>query len=278
MVNQPHLRPVEPPTDGESPTGRQQQRQRAGRALPTDRMKMDLQVRVLQTLGRLSGQRKAPVNADDLSRAVGDVAPSTVGLSNRFFKDAGWLDAAGRGRYAATDELVEYTRRLAAGTPARAKEPLTAAMRNSWFWEYLQPYLTAGPLAVNEAVIMLMRQADAIDSHVPMIRNVIEWMEFAGLVVTHDDQIVMADGETARSPGSPSPPSAPAGAGGEEPTETRAADEKATKPAGGSPPRAVVTLSFDVRLTAEDLAQLSPEQIKTFFEAVGTVAAVKNEG
>jgi hypothetical protein len=33
--------------------------------------------------------------------------------------------------------------------------------------------------------------------------------------------------------------------------------------------------SLDVRLTVDDLARLSPEQIRAFFEAVGTLAAAK---
>ena len=39
-------------------------------------------------------------------------------------------------------------------------------------------------------------------------------------------------------------------------------------------PAAVLAVSFDVRMTADDLARLSPDQIKALFEAVGTVMAL----
>jgi hypothetical protein len=37
----------------------------------------------------------------------------------------------------------------------------------------------------------------------------------------------------------------------------------------------VVAFSFDVKVTTADLARLTPEQIKAFFEAVGAVMAVR---
>src|SRR5258706_2865287 len=78
---------------------RQQQRQRAALPLPTDRMKIELQIKVLQTQARLSGPGKRAVNAQDLSRAVGAVAPTTVILSHRFFRECGWVEQTGRGQY-----------------------------------------------------------------------------------------------------------------------------------------------------------------------------------
>jgi len=174
---------------------RQPQRQRPGKSLPTDRLRFDLQVRILQTLGRLSGPGKRPVTADDLSRAIGGVSSTTVGLSNGFFRDSGWIDRQGRGHYAATDALVDYTRRLAADPtqPQRAVERLRDPVRQSWFWQVLQPALAAGSVPLNEAVVMLAREADAGMGHVPMLQNVVEWLRWVGLVVVSDDQINLAD-------------------------------------------------------------------------------------
>jgi hypothetical protein len=111
------------------------------------------------------------VNADALSRAVGSLAATTVILSNRFFAAAGWIVIPAKGLYTATDDLVEYTRRLATGTPDYAAEALRAPTRRSWFWEVLEPHIAGGRrLPENDAVILLMRGADASDGHIPMIR------------------------------------------------------------------------------------------------------------
>jgi hypothetical protein len=286
MVNQPHLRPVEPPTDGESPTGRQQPRQRATKALPTDRMKMDRQIAVLGALGRLSGPRKDPVSGDQLSRAISSVVAATVILSNRFFADAGWIVPSGRGLYAATDELLEYTRRLATGTPEYACEVLRAPAQRSWFWEILEPYLAnGGRLPANEAAILLMREAGAMDHHMAMIQNLIAWLEYIGLVTVQDNYIVAAgggDGAGTSSAGLPAEPQRSA-----EPQHPADPEPEATREAGGGErivqdgelaPPTLIAFGLDVRLTVDDLARLTPEQIKAFFEAVGALAAVRNKG
>jgi hypothetical protein len=286
MANQPHLRPVEPPTDGEIPTGRQSQRQRATKALPTDRMKMDRQIAVLGALGRLSGPRKDAVNGDQLSRAVGGIVASTVILSNRFFADAGWVVPSGRGLYAATDELVEYTRRLATGTREYASEVLRAPARRSWFWEILEPYLAdGGRLPLNEAAILLMREAGAMDHHMTMIQNLVAWLEYVGLIAVQDNYIVgagVSDGVGTPSAGLPAEPRRSA-----EPQRPAGPEPTVGPEAGGEgpivqdeelPPATLLGFNLDVYLTVDDLARLTPEQIKAFFEAVGALAALKNKG
>ncbi|HEY5990304.1 MAG TPA: hypothetical protein VIV12_28545 [Streptosporangiaceae bacterium] len=277
MSQKPHLRPVESSNGGgDSPgAGRQQPRQRSTKALPTDRMKMDRQVAVLGTLGRLSGPRKEPVNGDQLSRAVGGIGAATVILSNRFFADAGWIVSSGRGLYAATDALVEYTRRLATGTPGHAAEVLREPARRSWFWEILEPYLANGRLPVNEAAILLMREAGAMDHHMPMILNLIAWLEQVGLASVQDDFLVGEGGSADEGAGSPGDPA--------ELTDPKALAQTGDEGEGTSGeeeflPAPVVMFSLDVRVTVADLALLTPEQIKSFFEAVGTLAAVKNKG
>lgn len=276
MSQQSHLRPVTSHSDGSdsSGSGRGPQRQRATKGLPTDRMKMDRQIRVLRAVGRFSGPRKEPVNAQVLSKAVDNIAPATVILSNRFFADAGWIRNAGKGLYAATDGLVEYMRRVGTDAPDPA-ELLREPARRAWFWEALEPHLAEGRLSVNEAVILLMHAADASPEHKTMITNVIAWMEHVGLVAVEDGYITA----TATSTGASSMSRQV------EPQDTAESgalvDPAATGEASIEEERSsvpVVMFSLDVRVTVDDLARLTPEQIKAFFEAVGTVAAIRNRG
>ena len=51
-------------------------------------------------------------------------------------------------------------------------------------------------------------------------------------------------------------------------------DRRSTSGRTGSSGDVVIAFSTDLRLTSEDLAALSPEQIRALFEAVGTVASL----
>lgn len=276
MSSQPsHLHPVTSSDGSDTETAaRQQPRPHASEPLPTDRMKMDRQIAVLHAIGRLSGPRKSPVDADALSRAVTDIAPTTVILSNRFFEAAGWITVPTKGNYAATDALVEYTRRLSTGTPEYAAEALRDPARQSWFWLVLEPHLADGQrLAVNDAEIQLMRAAVAGDGHLPNIRNLIAWLEYAGMVTVRDRGIVAKNAEPAAFA---SPMLSPNGHRGPA-TPPPAEGGKDTLQGGGGPPATVVAFSFDVKVTADDLERLTADQIKALFEAVGTVMAIKQK-
>lgn len=278
-IHQSHLRPVTAPSsssDGISgePAGRQQRGQHAAKALPTDRMKMDRQLAVLHAIGRLSGPRKESVNGDALSRAVDGITPATVILSNRFFEAAGWITAPGKGLYAATDALVEYTRRLSTGTPGHAVEALRAPARQSWFWEALEPHFAGGArLSDSDALILLMRAADAGDHHLPNLRNVIAWLEQVGMVTVQGQHIMAKNADLLAAFGGGQAQRDHQEPAGGPPAEADGGN--ATKPGGGEPPATVVAFSFDVRVTADDLQRLTADQIRALFEAVGTVMAIK---
>jgi hypothetical protein len=233
-------------------------------------MKMDRQIAVLRTIGRLSGPLKEGKNAHDVAKAVGGVSDATVFLSNKFFVDAGWIVPTTKGHYAATDALVEYGRRAVTGA-ADPAEVLRAPARESWFWQALAPHLADGPLAVNEATILLMHAADATDTHMTMIRNVIAWMEYVGLITVQNDTVTATDEGQGAVTVAQTDTQHPVG--GETPAETGALGAESTGSEEGPAP--VVMFEVAVRLTVDDLAVLTPEQIKAFFEAVGTLAALR---
>lgn len=276
--NQSHLRAVTPTDGGGSgDASRPQARQRAAKGLPTDRIKMERQYDILATIGRLSSSRNS-IDADSLARAVGGgIAATTVMLSNKFFAEAGWITIPAKGQYAATEPLVQYARRLVTGTPPdRAVLELHDPVRQSWFWQELESLFTDGKARVSDAETMLMRAAEASPGHLPMIRNLIAWLEHVGMV-TVDDQFIAvkvdvttpaADADGQQAPEHAEKPA-------EKPAETGAEGAKPTERAGDRSPAPVISLSFEVKITMDDLAQLSADQITALFAAVGTVAAVK---
>ena len=273
--NESHLRAVAPTDSGGSgDAGRQQARQRAAKALPTDRIKMERQYDILAAIGRLSSSRNS-IDSDSLARAVGGgIAATTVMLSNRFFADAGWITIPAKGQYAATEPLAQYARRLVTDTADRAALELHDPVRQSWFWQELESLFTDGKARVSDAETMLMRAAEATPGHLPMIRNLITWLEHIGMV-TVNDQIIAVKVDVATPAADADGQRAPEHA--EKPAETGAEGAKPTERAGDGSPAPVISLSFEVKITVDDLARLSADQITALFAAVGTVAAVKGK-
>lgn len=276
MEKTPHLQPVET-----TPGRRAAPRQRPSHSLPTDRMKMTVQVNVLQTLGRLSGTNRKPVSVELLGQAVNEVSRHTVGLSNNFFVEMGWLEKAGRGEYAASKALVLYTMKRAnnPGDTAAAVVPLREAAEKSWAWECIRPMLVNGSAAVTEVRLALMQEAGAGQDHLPQLTNLFEWLHYVRLIRLASGQVFAAE-SGATSSVTPAPASSPDGRETAVDAAPAVAKEQRATPAGpataGTSAPVVVSLAFSLQLTADDLATLSSDQITSLFAGVGALAAVKN--
>jgi hypothetical protein len=286
MTESPMLGPVVSATAGTvSSKRRSDPRKRPSKSLPTDRMKFEAQVRVLEAAGRLSGAGKRAIDSKQLSAAMGgEVSHYTVGLSHQFFVDCGWLEKRGRGEYAASDALIDFTRRLGVDGDdlPRAVEALRVPLAHSWFWRAIEPQLAHGSVPVNEIMVVLMQEAEVGSAHIPQIRNVLEWLRLAGLISIVDDRVGPTDGSAPSVSGEPNVDivtPTPQSKGAPILEDQSALTVRATPvtPPPAPPPALPSVLSFDFsfKLTVADLASLSPEQIRSLFEAVGTVMSVK---
>lgn len=272
----------------DSPKKARTQRSRPSKSLPSDRMKFEVQVRVLQTFARLSVGGRV-ISPESLSDALNnEVSKYTAPLSHGFFVESGWLTKAGRGEYAATDALTAYNRRSGTGADDPIA-PLRMTAKGSWYWRSVEPLLQHGGANVSEVMVALMNEATVGEAHKPQVRMLLEWLRFLGLISLNGDKVMLtsAIGEASADaanldseqplsepepepepehdsePVSPGRPLAPARAEVSRPT---------TSQPGG--PRPMLTFDFSVAVTADDLAQLDPDQIRALFEAVGTVAAI----
>lgn len=281
---------------------RKEARSRPVRPLPSDRMKFDLQLRILQTLGRM-GADKRPVDAERLSEALGKtVSHYTVGLSHAFFIDCGWLEKAGRGDYVATAALVSYSRRLNVGQgDAGAISELQATAVHGWFWPVIAPLIDHGRVPQAEIMVALMREAEVGDQHSPQMRMLLDWLAHLRLITVEDGTVSRAGtapthtqphtGEaSAHATAQPrrfhqhsqySPPGQPGLAVelAEQAASVPAMQDRSPQPKlprhDGRAVDALLSFDFSFSLSTEDLAKLSPEQIRSLFEAVGAVVALK---
>lgn len=274
-----------PPSGGASGGATQRvQKQRSDRSLPTDRLSFEKQVEALEAIAQLSGGAKKPVTAGDVSAAIG-LAPTsgTGGLSNKFFRDSGWIVSAGRGNYAATDALMEYFRHVKIDPQDRAaRRHLVDPARASWYWEALEPVLSSGGGARKSIVLLALSKAAGATEHTSQLETIAAWLEWLGMVRRDGDltYLVSPDGEQSAeddnaNEGAPgmeadtsidadSTPAAVAAATDDE-TPVVPPQAPATSEAGVDT-SALISFNFSIRITAEDASKLSPEQLQSVLD------------
>jgi hypothetical protein len=275
-----------PPPPSGSNRDRAAQKSRPDRALPTDRMKFEKQVEALRVFAALSGSTHGAVTADDLGQALG-LSPNTAGLCSGFFKDSGWLTRVSRGVYAATEPLLEFHRHLTIDPDNHqaAVAFLASTARQSWYWDAVQHLVTTG--ARLPLILLQLSKASNATEHKTQLTMLVEWLEWLGLLRREGDMIVA----TTRTPGTDATGTSNAtpesietkagltaeagaeetddasiggGGGGELPLV--AAAEHAED--AGDPVGALVSFHMSVRITAEDAAKLSAEQLNSLLEVV----------
>lgn len=279
-----HLKAVADPPDrpggpSESPPSepapRAVRRMRPNKPLPTDRMKKATQVQALKAIAVASASREQGVSASDIAARIG-VADVTAGLNNAFFAEAGWVERTGKGLYKPTDAALKFAQRFGFNE-TEAASLLAPSIGQTWYFREIEPELRIGrPLPMAQAVSILANAAGAGAEYRSQLENVVEWLDYVGLVVITDGHLQLgqrdiqdlqppADDEQERE-------QQPAGSVGSDPARsavTGAAKEKRLQA------QAVVSLDFDLSLAADDLAKLEPEQITALFKAVGEIAAIK---
>jgi hypothetical protein len=267
-----------------SPKKVRTQRSRPSKSLPSDRMKFEVQLRVLQTFGRLAAGGRV-IDPERLSAALNnEVSKYTAPLSHGFFVESGWLNKVGRGEYTATDALAAYTRRNGAGADDPLA-PLRMTATGSWYWRTVEQLLQHGEAQTSEVVVALMQEATVGDAHAPQIKMLLEWLKFLGFISISGDSVRLAS-PTAQDPESHDEPQSepdtePAAEPEPEPmTPERPGVERPrtqvprTTTSQASASRPMLTFGFSCSVTADDLARLDAVQIRALFEAVGTVAAI----
>jgi hypothetical protein len=256
---------------------------RPGHSLPTDRMKFENQVETLTMFAQLSGPKKSSVGAEDLGKTLG-MSPATAGLCSGFFRDSGWVTKTGRGAYAATDALLNYNRHLKVdpGDTAGALLNLAETARGSWYWQTVEPLLHG--TARQSVLLQSLSKASGAYDHTPQLLLILDWLEWLTLIrrdgdMVHAGQVSAApplassewevevvsdgvaafDGDIDPVSDAPSLPAVPLSANSAPVVPTVATDDAVAS---------LISFNLSVRITAEDAARLTPEQITSLLEVV----------
>jgi len=294
-----HLRPVpqaDPghaadtePQDGSSDASgdsasRAPGRPRAKKALPTDRLKLDVQKKALSVIAVVSDYGKRDVGAADIAPRL-SLSAATAGLNNSFFFESGLIVKESKGRYKPTEAANDFARRYTFDQ-RRAGLCLKEPLSKTWFFHVVRQELAGmGPATREKLIELLAYEAGATKDHTIQLGSLIAWLEYAELIVKEGGHYQIAanapkdQGEDEDETPDELPddePSNEAEDADETPDRVKAAIQK--KPAGRearSEAETVLSFNFDFSLTKEDLAALSPEQIQAVYKAVGEVMAIK---
>ena len=260
-----------PPKGGDGSGTRPNQRARAEKNLPTDRLGFDKQIEALRAIAQLSGTAKRPVTAEAISSALG-LKGNTGGLSNKFFRDNGWIEPAGRGEYIAADSLVNFGRHLGMDSNDLdgARKYLAATARENWHWQEIADRLHGQGLPTSAVLHALAKAAGASAEHRQQLELVIDWLGWLGLVRREDDKVMAVTPEhDSRAAEAPTPDESArdvqhateAVAESEEPAPAQREAELTPVLDG-----ALVSMNFSVRITADDATKLSDDQLRTLLD------------
>ena len=266
--------PGDPPPTGETPrVERSRPHPRAQRALPTDRMRFDVQVQALKAFAVTSKYGQFAVTSEEIASIL-PVSATTAGLNNNFCYEAGLLVRESKGRYKPTEAVNQFARDHS-WAPDRAGRALAPILAKTWFYEAVENQLAMGPATRQQLVSALGQVAGATTDHTGHLDTIVQWLDYAQLI-RFDDAGLAHPVALEDTPAEAAPVAATEPEANEEPDGSRGGGHDD----GGTPPRmvnpaGVLGLTFDFQLTAEDLAKLSTEQIEALFAAVGKVMAIK---
>jgi hypothetical protein len=300
-MNAAHLHAVQPSTDasiggnteaaiappgGTGSDGATAERARRGvrsqRALPTDRMEFETQVQVLKAYAIASRNGREIVTGEDLARHV-SVGEDTARLNNRFLAESGLIVAEQRGAYKPVEAVLEFSRKLGFGQP-NPGHTLASVVRNTWYFEAVTDRLEMGPPSRNELIMALADVAGAEAHHRRKLDNIIDWLEYVGLVSIVDDTVRLGDVEqadasrdVADADGRAAGDTLESGASphAERPIVPPPVPVPAAAPAAADPDPMVLSINVSLNLSRDSVSALTTEQLNTLLKGVGAVAQIK---
>lgn len=246
---------------------RSKPRPRPTQPVPTDRLKFEVQTKILRIAALYSDSDFGTKELAELT----SLAESTAGLNNRFYQKIGLFERVGKGRYRPTTPVLDYARSYSF-EPEGASGELAAVFRDAWFFQSVEKRCAVGVATEGQLVEQLARECGTGSEYARQYEILLQWLEYVGLVSIVGGEVRVAG--TKETP-DPKPDAGSAvddlDSGREKapeaPKEDPAPDDSAVKP--------ILQLSFSISLTADDLSRLDGPQIEQIFEGVGNIASLK---
>lgn len=239
--------------------------------VPTDRMKFETQVQALRTICTASRGGQESVDAEKMASLMG-VSSATAPLNNAFFISVGLVEKIGKGEYRPTELALKFQQKWTFNKD-EAPTLLAPAFHASWFFEAVKQKLDVdGAPTVKQMIETLAMRAGTDDTYATQYSFLLDWLAYVGLIAIESDIVRIVseasvepelETEEDKLPAVPSEPE----------THSKSEGPKMVPLVKAQPP--VIAFSFEVAVTAADLAILAPEQIAAFFDGAGKIAAIQ---
>lgn len=245
------------------------------RTLPTDRVQFTKQLNLLRAYAAVSGQANKDAKISEVA-AVAKLNASTVSLCNGFFVDVGFLERVANGGFTPSEEVQAYLRAFS-WQPETSAHKLAPRLRDTWFFQRLQPKMAMGGVSETEAIHDLADAASAGTRYAPQLGLLLDYLEATGLI--RRDGGMIREGPTAGSQQrSAQHQSTPATAIGQSVARSEPAIGR-----DAAPPQPTVTaqgirFSIDLNVDMAEISTWSADRITAFFAGVAKVMAAKQGG
>ena len=230
-------------------------------------MKFDVQIEALKAFVSASGNGRQPVGSDAIAARM-PVSAATAGLNNSFFTDSGLIIRQSKGKYVPSDVVCEFARRHGFD-PRGAGLLLAEPLSKTWYWQAVHQQASFGSVPRTMMIEVLAQVAGATKEHWGHLSAILDWLEYAGLIVVKGDMISLSANAVVPEPEPEAIVTPPAASEVSKPTTPRV-DE--------TPDRSdlVLTFSLEFSLTADELTMFSPAQIEQLFTSIGQIQAIRN--
>lgn len=157
------------------------------RALPTDRLKFSKQIDIVKAYGAESGANRGAVTLDKVAKAA-DIAQTSAGLNNEFFREIGLLTREGK-TFRPAQPVIDYLQ-ANQWDPENALKKLGPIFAESWAGRALSARLAVRDLSKSEAIALLADESGASKDHADRLAILLDFLEATG--------VVNVDGTTVR--------------------------------------------------------------------------------
>jgi hypothetical protein len=158
------------------------------RALPTDRLKFEKQIAILKAFGAESRVSGGAVTLDKVAK-VADVAATSVGLNNEFYREVGLLAREGK-TFRPAQAVLDYLQ-ASQWDSTNALRKLGPTLADSWAGRALTSRLAVRNLAKDEAIALLADESGASKEHAARLDILLDFLNATG--------VIELDGATVRS-------------------------------------------------------------------------------
>jgi hypothetical protein len=226
----------------------------------------------------LSNSGAEGVDREALGSFLG-IAAATAPLNNNYFQSVGLVESAGRGLVKPTELAMKFQRDWSFNK-ARAAHLLAPALRDSWFYDATVKRVEMGETTRDALIQVFANIAQTDATYSVQLGNLIEWLETVGLIEVTDGIVHLADtgGSSVDAPSDGQRPIDELPDPGDAETEkedfVETPDPRVRDRVLKDRQPAVISLSVDVYVTADDLARLTADQITALFTGAAQLATV----